>query len=126
MQIGSKHSAETIQKRQETWVANGNMSRGQRKLYEVLLSVGFPFVPECYFDLGNRKAFVDAFIPFCQLVIEYDGYRGHCTIEGQEEDRMRDAKLNNLHGVKVIRIDQKSIFTDVGLNQIGEALRTMP
>ena len=122
----AQRKPETRQKRHRTWLSNGNMSRGQRKLYELLLSIGIPFVPECYFNLKSCKAFVDAFIPFNRLIIEYDGHGGHYTEEGQVKDQVRDAKMLQLHGNKTIRIDQKAIFTDVGLNKIGEAVRIMP
>ncbi len=112
------------EKGRATWLSNGNMSKGQRRLYQILLGMGVPFIPEHYFNLGKRKAFIDAFLPIQNVAIEYDGWYEHYTPKGQAKDAKRDNLMLSLHGVETIRIGRKKIFTKGGVNKIATAVRS--
>ena len=123
-QKGKPKSAEVIQKGRGTWAKNGNISKGQKTLYRILLSMGIPFIPEQYFRLSGRCAFVDAFLPIQNMAIEYDGHQSHRTPGGKAKDKLRDAQMRNLHGVQTLRIGNKEVFTDHALTKIADALTT--
>ncbi len=116
----TRRAPEAIQKRHRTWAENGNISVGQRKLYEILLSLGIPFLPECYFPLGKIVVFVDTFLPLQNLAVEYDGHTGHYTPKGVAKDRKRDTLMLAQHGIKTLRIGQKDVFTPKALCQVAE------
>lgn len=102
-----------LKKSRATMAKNGGVSKGQRKLYEILDDLDIDFIPERFFRLGgNRSAFVDAYIPPpFNVAIEYDGHQGHTRQEGIIHDEKRDAAMLELYGIRTLRIRQKTIYT---------------
>jgi len=70
------------------------------------------------FSVGNY--IIDFYCPSEKLAVELDG-AGHYTEEGLEKDKIRDEYLNSL-GIKVVRIENKLVFTiqEQVLNHIRE------
>lgn len=115
------HTPEVVQKARETWCKNGNVSAGQKRLYEILLSVGLPFVPEKTVRFADGSwSFADALVLGANLDIEYDGHQRHRKLEGQTKDHERDARMFAEHGIKTLRIGQKEVFTEHVLARIAE------
>ena len=117
---------EATQKRRNMWILawmkNGNISKGQRRLYQILLSMGIPFIPEKFFRLKMGRAFIDAFLPLQNMAIEYDGHHRHRTPKGRAKDKDRDAQMLDLHDVTTLRIGRNEIFSEHALTKIGRAL----
>lgn len=115
---------EVIRKRHETWAANGNMSCGEKKMQELLLSMSIPFIPGHQFDLGYKHwAIADAYVlgPK-ELVLEYDGHGFHYAPEGIVRDNKRDKDMMKLHGLETVRIERKEVFTKNAPTRIARAI----
>ena len=115
-------SPEVQAKRLKTKAKNASVSIGQKRLYEILVSFGVPFLQEHYLKTKKTWAFADAFIPSLGLDIEYDGHHSHSTPEGKASDAKRDADLLELHDVHTLRIGRKEIFTEHALNRIATSV----
>ena len=81
----------------------------------------------------RRQFSVDCFIldfycPECRLAVELDG-AGHFTEEGRIYDEARTEYLGQLHGIRVIRFENREVFEHIDgvLGEIrGEMLQLPP
>lgn len=103
------------EKGKKTLLEKGGISKGQNKLYKLLIKLGISFEKEKCFsfnETGFKYCHADAYLNKENIVIEYDGFIGHYTEEGLKRDDLRDQYLKNLYGIVVLRLSTNTVFAD--------------
>lgn len=113
------------EKAKNTIRKNGNISEGQKRLYDLLDSLKIKYEKEKYFKINNQNigwAYADAYIPKLNLIIEYDGIQSHYSAKGSRYDTRRDRQLRILYRVSVIRLSRDTVFAENFIDTLKEAI----
>lgn len=108
MNIGKKHTKETIEKRMKSIVkrfAKKQPTSIEKIVYDYLLLKGILFEKQ---KLVGSRYVVDAYIPSLNLVIEADGEYWHSRQDNIERDKRKNKYLKE-KGYTVIRLSEKEI-----------------
>lgn len=113
------------EKAMRTILKNDNLSKGQKKLYELLDCLEETYIKEKYFKINRQDiswAYADAYLPKYKLIIEYDGIGSHYSKEGMKYDLKRDRELKFLYKVSILRLSRDTVFANDFRETLKEAI----
>jgi intein/homing endonuclease len=111
----------TLRKIVRSWVRNGKVSIGERRIKRTLSKMGLNFIHQAVVPGPDKDFVLDFLLPDHMVCIEYDGHSRHYTRKGHKFDRNRDKWIRQTMNIRTIRIHRDHAFITMG--ELKESLK---